>query len=251
MSGHSKWHKIRRQKGGADAKRGNVFTKHSKLIAVAARQGGDPDMNPSLRLAIDKARADNMPKSNIERAIKKGTGELKEGGAIEEVYYEGYGPGGVAIYIYALTDNRNRTVSDLRKILERNGGNLGQSGCVAWMFERKGNITINLSDNSGKSVEDLELIAIDAGAEDIETIDSSGINVVTSANNLENVKKSMEGQGVAMSLSEINLVPKETVNITDPKTASKILKLMEALDENDDVNEVSSNFDIPEDLIEG
>ncbi len=246
MSGHSKWHSIKHKKGAADAKRGKIFTKHAKLIQIAAKNGGDPDMNPALRLAIDNAKADNTPNTNIERAIKKGSGADKDAAQLMEITYEGYGPAGVALYIQCITDNKNRTVSNVRSILTKNGGSLGENGCVAWMFQPKGLVVVNIGDNDS---DELELTAIDAGASDIESEDGI-MSVYTETSDLGDVAKALRDAGLEVESQELTFVPNDTVKIKDKEKAKKILRLMEALDEDDDVTNVSSNFDIDEDLID-
>lgn len=246
MSGHSKWHSIKHKKGAADAKRGKMFTQHAKLIALAAQQGGDPEMNPALRAAIDRAKLDNLPNMNIERAIKKGTGELKDGSVIMELTYEGYGPGSTAIYVKVVTDNKNRAVSNVRNIFTKHGGNLGEAGCVAWMFKKKGIITINIE---GKNLEDVEMVVIESGAEDME-VDNQLMTVYTAYQDLMNVKKALETAGLKTENADISFVATDTIKIEDPATAKKILKLMESLEEDEDVTSVSSNFDIPETVME-
>lgn len=246
MSGHSKWNSIKHKKGAADAKRGKIFTKHAKLIQIAARGGGDPEMNPSLRLAIDNAKADNTPNNNIERAIKKGTGEDKDAAQLLEVVYEGYGPAGVALYIQCVTDNKNRTVSNVRTILAKNGGSMGESGCVAWMFKPQGVIVVKVS---GTNKDDLELAAIDSGAADIES-DGETMTVYTDPSDLGIVATSLRNAGFGVESQEFTFVPNDTVKIEDREKAKKILRLMDALDEDDDVTNVSSNFDIEESLLD-
>lgn len=241
MSGHSKWTQIKRQKGAADVKRGSLFTKHAKLIALAARHGGDPAMNPSLRTVIDKARADNMPMANIERAIRRGTGEDKSASQIEEILYEGYGPGGAALLVQALTDNKNRTVADIRHIFSSHGGNLGESGSVAWMFGERGVIV-------AAGGEEVELAAIDAGAEDVEMSDGE-TTVYTAHSDLAKVKKSLEGAGIPIRSAELSLLPKDTVHIADAGQAKQLITLMETLEDHDDVVNVASNFDISEEIM--
>lgn len=245
MSGHSKWHSIKHKKGAADAKRGKVFTKHAKLITIAARGGGDPDMNPSLRLAIDNAKADNVPNANIDKAIKKGTGEDKSGAAMVESTYEGYGPGGIALYIQVITDNKNRTVASVRSILTKHGGSLGESGCVAWMFEKKGLILARFPEMDG---DEAELMAIDAGAADISR-EEDMMEVYTEVSDLSRVASALRESGFEVESQEITFIPKDEVKIEDKETVGKILRLMEALDDDDDVTNVSSNFDIEEGLI--
>lgn len=245
MSGHSKWHSIRFKKGIADAKRGKVFTKHAKLIAIAARGGGDPDMNPSLRTAIENAKAENMPNLNVERAIKKGTGEDKEAAQIDEVLYEGHGPGGIALMIQTLTENKNRTVSNIKHIMSKNGGNLGASGSVAYLFERKG---VLITDIGERNPEDAELAAIDAGANDID-IDGALMTVYTAPGELMKVRANFANAGYKIESANLSYVPKTNIKIADKDTASKILKLMDALEEDEDIGEIYSNFDIDESLM--
>ena len=245
MSGHSKWHSIRHKKGALDAKRGKLFTKIIKEITVSARiGGGDTDSNPRLRTAVLKAKEANMPKDNIEKAIKKGTGEL-EGYNLEEIIYEGYGPGGVAVMIDTLTDNRNRTTAEVRSILTKSGGNLGENGCVSWIFEKKGVITLDAKKYDETAVME---VALDAGADDIQG-DEEHWEVVTDPSNFENVKNGFIGKGMEMTMSDIMRVPKTTVKL-DEKAASKVLTLMERLEDNDDVQSVASNFDIPDEVLQ-
>lgn len=244
MSGHSKWSQIKRQKGVADARRGQLFTKLGKEIAVAARQGGgDPEANARLRLAIDRARDANMPKDNIERAIKRATGE---GGAAElqEVVYEGYGPGGTAILVEALTDNRNRTVSDIRRVFTQAGGSLGEAGSVAWQFETCGFIALETGD---ADAEDLALRAIDTGAEDVK-VDSGLVEVYTRPEMLEAVRRELTEAEVPVASAEVTKVAKSTVAL-DARQAEQVLRLLDRLDELDDVQRVSSNADFPEEVL--
>jgi len=243
MAGHSKWANIKHRKAAVDAKRGKIYTKLAREITVAAREGGgDPEFNPRLRAAIDKARKFNMPKENIERAIKRGTGEI-EGSSYEEVTYEGYGPGGVAIIVKCLTDNRNRAASEVRHAFSKHGGNLGTSGCVSWMFERKGVITIP----GNVDEEELMMAAIDAGAEDIKQEDGEFV-VYTEPSNLENVKESLEKSGIKVEEAKLDLIPQNTVRV-EGETALKVLKLLDMLEDLDDVQEVFSNFDMPEEVM--
>jgi YebC/PmpR family DNA-binding regulatory protein len=246
MSGHSKWSTIRHKKGAADAKRGKVFTKLIKELMVAARMGGgNAEANPRLRAAVLAAKAENMPKDNIERAIKKGTGEL-EGVNYEEFMYEGYGPAGVAILVDIMTDNRNRAASEIRHIFSRNGGNLGEAGCVAWMFSKKGIIDFN-KDVIGE--EELMEIALEAGAEDV-TDQEDQFEVVTSPEDFSAVKDVFDAKGLEYELAEITMSPQTTVQIEDPKVAQQLLRLMDALDDSDDVQNAYANFDIPDSLME-
>lgn len=245
MSGHSKWSTIKRKKGAADAKRGKIFTKIIRELTVAARQGGgDPNANPRLRTAVDKAKAANMPQDNVTRAIKKGTGEL-EGTIYEEHIYEGYGPGGAAIIIEIMTDNRNRTISEVRNILTKNNGNLGETGCVSWVFEKRGMIHF---DKKIASEDQLMELALEAGAEDLRDEEDTW-DVLTAPQNFEEVKKRLLEKKLEPTGSEITMVPKNTVNLTGAE-AEKMLKLMEALEDHDDVQNVYSNFDIPRDEME-
>jgi YebC/PmpR family DNA-binding regulatory protein len=245
MSGHSKWHSIRHKKGVVDAKRGRLFTKIIKEITVAARQGGgDPDANSRLRTVIAKAKEANMPKDNIEKAIKKGTGEL-EGYNLEEILYEGYGPNGVAIMIDTLTDNRNRTTAEIRNILTKSGGNLGENGCVSWIFEKKGVVTLNAEKYDENSIME---IAIDSGADDIQG-DNNVWEVTTTLENYENVRSGFIGKGMEVLMSDIMRVPKTTVKL-DEKSAGKILTLMEKLEDHEDVQSVAANFDIPDEILQ-
>ena len=234
MSGHSKWSTIKRKKGAADAKRGAIFTRLSKDITLAARDlGGNPDMNPSLRLAIKKARSSNMPVANIERAIKKGTGDLP-GVKYDDIIYECYGPNGVAIILECLTDNKKRTVSEIKNILSKNGGNLGESGCVNWMFKKKGTISISKNDIEEEKLFDLEI-------EDYEDYEGNYI-LTTTPDNFDIVSSYLEKQNVNIE-GEVGLVPKNTVEISN-NDSSKVLNLMEQLDDHDDIQKVHSNFEI-------
>ncbi len=244
MSGHSKWASIKHKKGALDAKRGKIFTKLIKEITVAARLGGgDIDGNPRLRTAVQAAKGQNMPQDNITRAIKKGTGEL-EGTQYEEITYEGYGPGGAAIFMEVMTDNKNRTVGELRAILGKNGGNMGENGCVAWIFEQKGFITVKKEE---KNEDELFEAALEAGAEDMKTVDDH-YEITTSMENFETVRKSLEEQNVNMDTAELTRLPQNTVPIEEKHTR-QLLRLMEALDDHDDVQKVYSNFDIPDEVL--
>ncbi len=241
MSGHSKWSKIKRKKGVADDKRGALFTKLGREVTVAARKGGaDPESNPSLRLAIQKARDANMPKDTVERAIKRGSGD-NEGAALEEIIYEGYGPGGTAILVEALTDNRNRTVADVRYAFSQAGGNLAEAGSVAWQFETRGVITI---ETAGADADELALRAIDTGADDVQ-VDDGSVEVFTSPDMLEAVRKALVEAETPIASAEISKVPKNTVPL-DERQATQVLRLLDKLDELDDVQSVSSNADFPE-----
>ena len=244
MSGHSKWASIKHKKGAADAKRGKIFTKLIKEITVAARiGGGDPAGNPRLRTAILIAKGKNMPVDNITRAIKKGTGEL-EGVHYEEVTYEGYGPGGAAIFLEAMTDNKNRTVSEIRAALGKAGGNLGENGCVGWMFEKKGLITVK---TEAKSEDDLMELVIDAGADDMQTVEDH-YEITTAIENFETVRKALEEADVRMDTAELTRIPQNTVSL-DAKKGKALLKLMDILDDHDDIQKAYSNFDIPDDVM--
>jgi YebC/PmpR family DNA-binding regulatory protein len=245
MSGHSKWASIKHKKGAIDAKRGKIFTKLIKELTVAARiGGGDASGNPRLRSAILAAKAENMPKDNIDRAIKKGTGEL-EGVNYEEVSYEAYGPGGVAVLISCLTDNKNRTVADLKHIFDRHGGNLGEPGSVAWVFVKKGLIVF---DQDKAEEEKLMEIALDGGAEDVRQ-SGSQFEVVMEPSDFEKVKKAFDVAKIPYTLSEITMIPQNTIRL-EGKKAEQMLNLMEALEDNDDINHVYANFDIPDEVIE-
>jgi YebC/PmpR family DNA-binding regulatory protein len=247
MSGHSKWSTIKRKKGAVDAKRGKIFSKLNKEIMVAARIGGsDPTGNPRLRAAITAARAENMPKDTIDRAIKKGTGELDGASNFEEIFYEGYGPAGVALLVESLTDNKNRTVSEVRHLLSKYGGSMGEAGCVAWMFDKKGVIAVN---KDSVSEEDLMEVALEAGAEDLQTGESE-YEVITDLANFEKVKTALEEKGYPLEVAEIQMHPKTTVRIEDEKPAQQLLKLLELLEDLDDVQNVFANFDIPDSLLE-
>ncbi len=246
MSGHSKWSTIKHKKAATDAKRGKIFTKLIKEITVAARLGGgDPSANPRLRAAIDAAKSQNMPKSNIERAIKKGTGEL-EGVSYEEITYEGYGPGGVAVLVETITDNRQRTVAEVRHLLSKRGGNMGEPGSVAWVFEKKGLIVIEKDKVDEETLMD---VALEAGADDIRD-EGSEWEVETSPDVLPAVRDAVKAAGIEIISAEVSMVPSTTVKLEDEKQAKQMLLLMEALEENDDVQNVYANFDIPEDILE-
>jgi len=246
MAGHSKWHNIRHKKAKQDAKRGQLFTKLLREITVAARQGGaDPEFNPRLRIAIEKAKKANMPIENIERAIKRGTGEL-EGVNYEEVVYEGYGPDGVAIIVECLTDNRNRTTSEVRHIFTKYGGNLGSSGCVSFLFEEKGVVTVP---KDSISEEELFEKAIEAGAEDIVSEDESYFEVRTEPKDLYSVKELLEKSGVNVEKAELTRIPTTTVEVKNTETAQKLIKLLDALEDSDDVQKVYSNFEMSEDMM--
>jgi len=244
MSGHSKWANIKRQKGAADAKRGQLFTKLTREIIVAVRQGGpNLESNFQLRLAVQKARDNNMPSENIERAIKRGSGET-EASALTEVKFEGYGPGGIAVMVEALTDNRNRTVQDVRRLFTRHGGNLGETGCVSWLFENRGVITV---ESNASNAEDIVLRAIDAGAEDVK-VENGYVEVYTQPQDLERVRKVIEEKDRVIS-AELSLTPKTTV-VLDESKAEQALNFLDQLEELDDVQRVFSNIDFSDATLE-
>jgi YebC/PmpR family DNA-binding regulatory protein len=244
MSGHSKWSTIKHKKGATDAKRGKIFTKVIKEITVAARiGGGDVDGNPRLRLAVQKAKEVNMPQENVTRAIKKGTGEL-EGVQYQEISYEGYGPGGVAIFMEVMTDNKNRTISELRAVLDKNGGNMGENGCVAWIFEKKGIITIMTPE---KDEEELLELVMDAGGDDLQTVDDH-YEITTSIETFESVRKAIENSGIKAQSAELTRIPQNMVNVEE-KNCKSLLRLMDMLEDHDDIQKVYSNFDITDELI--
>lgn len=241
MSGHSKWHSIKHKKGALDAKRGKLFTKFIKEITVAARYGGgDPDGNARLRKAVLDAKAGNMPNDTIDRAIRRGTGE-EEGVNYEEITYEGYGPGGVALLIESMTDNRNRTVAEIRHIFSKNGGNLGESGSVGWLFEKKGYIVV---DKATKSEEELFELAIEAGADDLRN-DEDNFEIITAPDAFEGVLNALKTAGIEPQVAEVEMVPQNYIKL-EGADARQMLKLMEALEDHDDVQKVSANFDISE-----
>jgi len=246
VSGHSKWSTIKRKKGAIDAKRGKIFTRLIKEITVAARMGGgDPDANPRLRSAIATAKTENMPKDNIDRAIKKGTGEL-EGAVYEEITYEGYGPGGVAVLVDCMTDNKNRTVADIRHAFSKSGGNLGEFGCVSWMFDKKGSILV---DKDTIDEEELMDKALEAGAEDVVEEDNV-YQVITAPDDFEAIREALEADGIKFIEASVSMIPQNVVEVTEEKSAKQILKLLESLEEHDDVQSVSANFDIADELME-
>ena len=245
MSGHSKWSSIKHQKGVADARRGQLFTKLTREIIVVVRQGGsNPDTNVRLRLAIQKARDNNMPLDNIERAIKRGSGEL-EGATLNEMVLEGYGPSGVAILVQALSDNRNRTLQDVRNIFSRQGGSLGENGCVAWLFEAKGVITI---ETEGMDTEELTLKAIDAGAEDV-SVENNSVEIYTQLEELETVRDALKQANIPVASAEVSMVPKTTLELEE-KPALQTLKLLQKLEELDEVQQVCSNADFTDSVLE-
>jgi YebC/PmpR family DNA-binding regulatory protein len=244
MAGHSKWASIKHKKAATDAKRGKLFTKLARAITVAAREGGDPDGNPALGLAVQKARDASMPKENIQRAIDRGTGAGGEAEAIEHAVYEGYGPGGAAILVEALTDNRNRTGAEIRHAFDKHGGSLGEPGSVAWQFSKRGVI---LLDGSRYGEDDL-IAAIDAGAEDVSE-DGNVLKVVTSAGALSTVREALESSGVEIESAEQTMEPKSVVEV-GREEAPSLLRLMDALEEHDDVDSVHANFDVPAEVLE-
>jgi YebC/PmpR family DNA-binding regulatory protein len=245
MSGHSHWATIKHKKGALDAKRGKLWSKLARAIIVAAKNGGgDPDMNITLRYAIDKAKAANMPKDTIEKAIKRGTG-ASDGAAFESIQYEGYGPNGVAIVVEVLTDNRNRTGPEIKRTFEKHGGSLGAPGCVSWSFKQKGMITVP-ADKVNE--DDLMELAMSAGAEDMQNT-GTVFEITSEPAAYEGLKKALEEKGVPIETAEISKIPQTTVSITDEATARKIIGLMEAFDDHDDVQNAYSNFDIPEEIM--
>jgi YebC/PmpR family DNA-binding regulatory protein len=247
MSGHSKWSSIKHKKGAADARRGKLFSKLSRAIIVAAKEGGpDPAGNLALQNAIEKARSYSMPKDNIERAIARGSGAEADSTAFEQIVYEGYGPSGVAVLVEALTDNRNRTASEVRHAFDKNDGNLGTSGAVAWLFQRRG-IVLVAADSADE--DELMLAAAEGGADDV-TRDGSSFQVVSSPEDLSAVRAAIESAGFAIESAELTMVPKTTIEVADEAAAKKILRLMDALEENEDVQDVYANFDIPERVLE-
>ncbi|MQF95332.1 MAG: YebC/PmpR family DNA-binding transcriptional regulator [SAR202 cluster bacterium] len=248
MSGHSKWSTIKHQKGAADAKRGVLFTKISREIAVAVKNGGgpDPDMNFHLRLALDKAKSANMPQDSISRAVKRGSGESNDGEVLEEITYEGYGPGGGAIIVEALTTNRNRTASDVRSAFSRGGGNLGETGCVSWNFDSLGVIGLEMKDE--ERGEELGLIAIDAGADDVK-LEDEFLEIFTAVDQLQKVQKQLEGEGIPPEAAQISKVPKTTIALDD-KQAEQTLRLLDVLEDLDDVQKAYTNADFPPEVLE-
>jgi len=247
MAGHSKWSNIKRRKGAQDAKRGKLFMKLAREIFMAARQGGgDPEMNPNLRLAVDKAKSNNMPNENIDRAIKKATGDL-EGVNYEEYTYEGYGPGGVAVMVKVLTDNKNRTAADVRHAFNKNDGNLGENGCVSFMFDRKGYLVVDRGETEVDE-EEMMLEAIEAGAEEMETTEEQ-FEIYAEPETFSEVKASLEKSGYSFVTSEVTMIP-ETYTPLDEEGVEKMLKLIDMLEDNDDVQEVYHNLDADETILE-
>jgi YebC/PmpR family DNA-binding regulatory protein len=247
VSGHSKWSSIKHKKGAADAKRGKLFSKLSRAIIVAAKEGGpDPAGNLALQNAIEKARSYSMPKDNIERAIARGSGADADADTFETVIYEGYGPSGVAVIVEALTDNRNRTASDVRHAFDKNDGNLGTSGAVAWLFERRGIVIVSAE---GVDEDELTLAAAEGGADDVSA-DGSIYQIVSAPESLTSVREALEAAGFTVDSAELSLLPKTTVEVADESAAKKVLRLIDQLEENDDVQEVYANFDIPERVLQ-
>ena len=246
MSGHSKWSSIKHKKGAADAKRGKLFSKLSRAIIVAAKEGGpDPAGNLSLQNAIEKARSYSMPKDNIERAIARGSGQDSDAATFETIVYEGYASGGVAVIAEALTDNRNRTAAEVRHIFAKNDGNLGEAGSVAWLFERRGVVVVD----GGADEDELTLVAAEGGAEDVQR-DGSTWEVTSAPEHLGAVREAVATAGFTVENAELAMVPKTTIEVDDENQAKKVLRLIDALEENDDVQEVYANFDIPERVLE-
>jgi YebC/PmpR family DNA-binding regulatory protein len=246
VSGHSKWSSIKHKKGVADARRGNLFSKLSRALIVAAREGGpDPAANLALQNAIEKARSYSMPKDNIERAIARGSGAATAAEAFETVIYEGYGPGGIAILVEALTDNRNRTTADVRHIFTKSEGNLGEAGAVAWLFERRGIVLVDAEADE----DELTLAAAEGGADDV-SLDGSSYQVVSPPESLTSVREAIEQAGIEVQSAELTMIPKTTIELEDEAAAKKVLRLIDALEENDDVQDVYANFDIPERVLE-
>ena len=245
MSGHSKWATIKRKKGAADAKRGQVFTKLARELEFAARDGADPNFNFKLRLIIDKAKAENMPKDNIDRAIKRGAGLGGDGSQLEEIVYEGYGPGGAAVFVESLSDNKNRAVSEIRHCFSKCGGNLGAGGCVAWMFDTKGYLVV---EKSASDEDRLMETALEAGAEDVRE-DGSNFEVITAPEDFEAVKEAIDAAGIPYIDAEVTMLPQNTTSL-EGKEAEQMIRLMDMLDNCDDVQKVYTNADIPDDMVD-
>lgn len=245
MSGHSKWANIKHKKARQDEAKGAIFTKVSKEIMVAVKQGGpDPEGNFRLKLCIQKAKANNMPNDNINRAIQKASGGT-DGDNFEEIFYEGYGPGGVAILLAILTDNRNRTASEIRHTFSKNGGNLGETGCVAWMFDRKGRLTVNLEN---QDEDELMMLALEAGAEDFKAEEGIG-EIITEPDSLEEVRNFLVEKGVTIEEEEVTMIPQNTIMVDDLDQVKKLMKMVESLEDHDDVQNVYGNFDIPDEIL--
>lgn len=245
MAGHSKWHSIRHKKGANDKKRGKIFTKHAKLIAIAAKDGGDPDLNPALRVAIENAKAENVPNDNISRAIAKGSGEGKDGVQMSEVMYEAYGPGGTALMIEAITDNKNRTVANVKAIVNKKGANWAEPGSVAYMFEKKGVVSVEFEGDADEA--QLELIEL--GVEEFDEAEGNQMVVYCDSKSLMEVRKAIVESGMKVLEAKASFIPSNYVQIDDGDVAKKVLTLVEALEDDEDVSEVHSNFDIPEDIL--
>jgi YebC/PmpR family DNA-binding regulatory protein len=248
MAGHSKWANTKHRKARVDAQKGKIFTKIAREISVAAREGGeDINSNFRLRLAVQKARENNMPNDNIQRAIQKGAGG-QDGAAYEQTTYEGYAPGGVAVLLEAMTDNKNRTVAEIRHIFSRHGGSLGEAGCVAWIFNRKGLLTLNKSELDIDE-DELMLAALEAGAEDVESDNPETYGIIADLEDFEAVKEQLQDKGIPVASFEVTMLPSTTIEITEQDMADRIIRLMEALDDHDDVQNVYANFDLPEELL--
>ena len=245
MSGHSKWHSIKHKKGAADAKRGKIFTKHAKLITIAARSGGEPEMNPALRAAIANAKADNVPNANIDKAVKKGSGQDKDGVVYAEALYEGVGPEGTAVLVEVITDNKNRSVANVKTIFTKNGGTMGGAGSVSWMFDKKGMVTVKADQ---KPADEAELMIIDAGAEDV-SYENGAFEITTDPSDLMMVRDNLEKTGFEIENASITYLAKNPVDIDSMEKAQKVLKLLEAVEDDDDVSNVYSNFDISEEIM--
>ena len=245
MSGHSKWHSIKHKKGAADAKRGKIFTKHAKLITIAARSGGEPEMNPALRAAIANAKADNVPNANIDKAVKKGSGQDKDGVVYAEALYEGVGPEGTAVLVEVITDNKNRSVANVKTIFTKNGGTMGGAGSVSWMFDKKGMVTVKADQ---KPADEAELMIIDAGAEDV-SYENGAFEITTDPSDLMMVRDNLEKTGFEIENASITYLAKNPVDIDSMEKAQKVLKSLEALEDDDDVSNVYSNFDISEEIM--
>lgn len=248
MAGHSKWANTKHRKARVDAQKGKIFTKIARELTVAAREGGDDlNANFSLRLAVQKARDNNMPGDNIQRAIQKGIGS-QDGTSFEQINYEGYAVNGVAVLLEIMTDNRNRTVAEIRHIFSRHGGSLGESGCVSWMFNRKGMITVK-GGSQNLDEDELMLIALEAGAEDLDSEGDGSYVITTEVDQFEAVKKALQDQNIEIIAAEVTMLPSTSIEITDQDVATKVIRLMEALDDHDDVQNVFANYDIPEELL--
>jgi len=248
MAGHSKWVNTKHRKARVDAQKGKIFTKIAREISVAAREGGeDINTNFRLRLAVQKARENNMPNDNIQRAIQKGAGG-QDGASFEQIMYEGYAAGGVAVLLELMTDNKNRTAAEIRHIFSRHNGSLGESGCVAWMFNRKGLITVS-RETLGMDEDDLMLLTLEAGAEDLKSDDEDTYSIIAEIDSFETVKEELQNKGVTIESFEVTMLPSNSIEITDQDMASKIIKLMEALDDHDDVQNVYANYDMPDELL--